>query len=323
MNTNQEYYNFMNLSSYLKKTLLKGSYTPDYIRWFKNIASVSISMFSYENLPNGLTSEILEKALMFNNNLCFYNSKKYGIILCRYLCGGDYDLYWKPVKVNLLSLNGKPIEYNVPYQDIVLVRDNCYDIPTFLTINSWIDKIIEKERTLDILIQLTRLPTILTGTKEQTAGLKQLLQKIGNFEPFAIANKGYEEKIEQFDIKLPVDLKSIYELMDKYKDLANASIGLYSTDEKRERIVTAEIQANNDEVDFIYNERYEQRKLFVDEINKRYGLNVILKESYVNNREDEIKLLSEQVKAEENAKANAEIKVEEVKNTTDGGNENE
>ena len=32
MNTNQEYYNFMNLSSYLKKTLLKGSYTPDYIR---------------------------------------------------------------------------------------------------------------------------------------------------------------------------------------------------------------------------------------------------------------------------------------------------
>ena len=87
--------------------------------------------------------------------------------------------------------------------------------------------------------------------------------------------------------------------------------------------MTAEIQANNDEVDFIYNERYEQRKLFVDEINKRYGLNVILKESYVNNREDEIKLLSEQVKAEENAKANAEIKVEEVKNTTDGGNENE
>ena len=53
------------------------------------------------------------------------------------------------------------------------------------------------------------------------------------------------------------------------------------------------------------------------------GLNVILKESYVNNRKDEINLLGEQIKAEENAKANAEIKVEEAKNTTDGGNENE
>lgn len=310
---NQDYYNFMNLEHALNKGIIKGKYTGEFLKWFKNIASVSTSMFKYKNLPKDLTSEILEKALFFTNNLCFYNSSTLGVVLCHYLTNGEYNLYRKPTHVNLLALNGKPIAYNVPFNDIVLVRDNTFDIPPLLTINSWLDKLIEKEKTLDVLVAVSRLPTLLTGDKEQVAMLKQLLKKVGNFEPFAIASKGFKDKVEQFDIHLPVDLMSVYELMDKYKDLANASIGVYSTDEKRERIVTAEIQANNDEVDFIYNERYEERKRFVEEINSRYGLNVELEESYTNNREEEIDLMARQVKAQEEAKADAEVKVEKVK----------
>lgn len=318
MGCENNYYNFMNLEHCLNVAILKSHYTPEYLKWFKNIASVSLSMFTYKNLPKDLTSEILEKALHFTNNLCFYKSKTLGLVLCHYLTGGEYNLYWKPTKVNLLALNGTPIEYNVPYEDIVLVRDNTFDIPPFLTINGWLEKILAKEKTLDVLVDVARLPTLLTGDKEQVAMLKQILKKVGNFEPFAIASKGFKDKVEQFDIHLPVDLMNVYELMDKYKDLANASIGVYSTDEKRERIVTAEIQANNDEVDFIYNERYEQRKLFVEECNKKFGTNIILEESYTNNREDEIELMAKQVKAEEVEKAKAEVIVEKVKNEQGG-----
>lgn len=317
---NSEYYNFMNLEDCFSQGVLKGHYNGDYLKWFKNIASVSTSMFKYKNLPNELTSEIVERALFFRNKLCFYKTQTLGLVLCGFIPNGEFNLYWKPTHVNLLALNGTPIAFNVPYNDIVLVRDNTFDIPPFLTVSSWLEKIQSKEKTLDILVEISRLPTILTGDKEQVAMLKQVIKKVGNFEPFAIASKGFKDNVEQFDIHLPVNLMQLYELMDKYKDLANASIGVYSTDEKRERIVTAEIQANNDEVDFIYNERYEERKRFVEECNKRFGTNIILEESYINNRKDEIKIMAEQVKAEENSKAEAEIKVEKVKN--EGGNEN-
>lgn len=314
MNENNCYYNFMNLNEYLNKCKIKGlSYSGDYLKWFKNIASTKISMFKYKNLPKGLTSNIIEKSLFFNNHLCLYKSDLFGIVLCKYLTGGDYDIYRKPIKVNLIALNGKPIAYNVPYEDIVLVRDNSFDIPPFLTINSWLDKIIEQEKTLSQLVQLCRLPTIISGEKTQTASIKQMLSKIGNFEPFVVGNKGYKEHIEQFDIKIPCDIMTVYELMDKYKDLANSSIGIYSTDEKRERIVTAEIQANNDEVDFVYNEIYEERVRFVTECNEKFGTDIKLEESYTNNRIEEIELMRKQVSAEENAKANAQIKIEESK----------
>lgn len=314
MNDNQCYYNFMNLNEYFNMCKVKGAcYSGEYLKWFKNIASTKVSMFSYENLPKGLTSNILEMALLFNNHLCLYKSDMFGVVLCKYLTGGDYDLYWKPIKVNLIALNGKPIAYNVPYEDIVLVRDNSFDIPPFLTINGWLDKIIEEEKTLTQIVQLCRLPTLLTGDKAQVASLKQLLKKIGDFEPFAIGSKGYTEHIEQFDVRLTCDPMTIYELMDKYKDLTNASIGIYATDEKRERIVTAEIQANNDEVDFIYNESYEERKRFVDECNSKFGTDIVLKESYVENRREEIDLMREQVEAQEDAKAEAQIRVEESK----------
>lgn len=319
MNENQCYYNFMNLNEYFNMCKVKGScYSGEYLKWFKNIASTKISMFSYENLPRGLTTNIIEMSLFFNNNLCLYKSPTLGLVLCKYMTGGEYDIYRKPIKVNLIALNGKPIAYNIPYEDIVLVRDNSFDIPPFLTANARLDKIMEQEKTLTQIIQLCRLPTILSADKSQTAVMKQVLRKIGNFEPFAIANKGFKDHIEQFDIKLTCDPMTIYELMDKYKDLTNASIGVYSTDEKRERIVTAEIQANNDEVDFIYNDSYEQRLRFVNECNKKFGTKITLKESYVNNREDEIKLMKEQVTAEENAKAEAQIKVEKEKVDKEG-----
>lgn len=319
MSINNEYYDFMNITSYLQKKLVKGTYSYGYLKWFKQIGSVALSMFKYKNLPKGLTSEIIEKALMFKNSLCLYKSKSLGVILAYYRTCGIYDIYWKPTKVDIIALNGSFIASRVPFEDIVLVRDNMIDAPLFLVINEWVSKILEKEKTLDINMILARLPTILCGDKTQTTELKALLQKIGNFEPFAISSKNFKDKIDQFDIKLPCSFMDIYEIMDKYKDLANASIGIYSTDEKRERIISAEIQANNDEVDFIYNERLEERRRFVNECNAKFGTNIELIESYADNRKDEIELLREQVKAEEQEKAKAQNLIE----TDKGGNNNE
>lgn len=306
---NETYYNYNNLRAYIDKL---GIQCPDdYFRWFKDVVGTKVTMFYYDNLPGTLTSEITENALMFNNFLCLWYDKGLGqVILCRYRFGGTYDIYWKPVTVDLLSLSGKSLAIGVPYEDIVIVRDNPSDIIPFVTLNSWLNKILDKEKTLDILMRLVRMPTILVGDKEQAGMLKQLMKKTYEYDGFAIGTKNFKSHVEQFDIRMPVQLSDVYELIEKYKNLALNSMGIYGVDEKRERIVTSEVMANNDFTDFIYTGMYRERQRWVKEANEKWGLNIILHETYVDNQEDDIDI----TKRTALAKAQANIAIEETKN---------
>lgn len=308
MSSNTQYYNYMNLREYVDKL---GITAPDdWLRWFKDIAVTKITQFYYDNLPGSLTSEILETALMYNNHLCIANVKGLGVILCRYIIGSTFDLYWKPEFVDLLTLSGKTVTTHVSYKDIVLVRDNPTDIIPFMTLRGWLDKILDKEKTLDILVRLTRLPTMLVGDKEQASALKQLMKKVFDYDGFAIGTKGFKSHIEQFNVSLPCKLEEMAQLIEKYKNMALNSIGIYGADEKHERLLVDEIQATNDFTDFVYSGMFNERTRWVKEVNEKFGLNITLHETYVDNENYDI----DNTRRLALAKSKATIAVEEVKN---------
>ena len=145
---NENFFNYNNLQDYMNKMQL--AYDGQWLRWVKDIINTKITMFNYDNLPGKkLTSEIMERALMFNNFLCGWKRPDGEFMICRWRFGSVFNEYWKPERVNLLALTGKEIAFDVPYEDIVLFRDNPMDIIPFLTLNSYIESIIAKEKTLD------------------------------------------------------------------------------------------------------------------------------------------------------------------------------
>lgn len=305
---NEEYYNYNNLQAYMNKMQL--AYDGQWLRWVKDIINTKVTMFHYDNLPGTkLTSEIMERALMFNNFLCGWVKPDGEFIICRWRFGSVFDEYWKPVKVDLLTLTGKPLAYHIPYEDIVLFRDNPMDIIPFLTLNSYIEEIISKEKTLNSIFDWISLPAVFAGDPQQAQSLKTLMKKSTKREPFIVAAKGFKDHLEQFDLRLPVQLAEVYDIMKKYRGMAMASMGIYEVDEKRERIVTSEIQAQNDYVDFVYTGMYNERLRFVNECNAKWGLNIKLRETYVENQEDNIKLEEDM----SIAKAQGDIEVEKVK----------
>ena len=321
--TNQtQYFNYNNLQTYVNQIGI--SYDGQWFRWVKDIINTKVGMFNYVNLPKGLTSDIIERALMFNNHLCMYKPKGLDeVILCRWVNSGNYDMYWYPKTVSLLTLTGKPLAQDVPFEDVVLCKDNRLDIIPFLTLNSWIEKIIELEKTFDIIIKLIRFPTVITGDKEEVAQLKQLLKKNADCEGFLIAGKNFTNNMEQYNISIPCSPTELYEMIDKYKDMTLSSMGIYSVDEKRERIVTEEIEASNDFVDFIYQEMVNCRQEMVDQVNEKFGLDIQLIETYDMNKQAELDLQAKELETLENIKTQDLIEIEEVKNenkevSTDG-----
>lgn len=281
------YYNFYNLEHYLSERGIR--YSASYLRWVKDIINTKVTMFEYPNAPKyKLSSEIIEKGLMFNNFLCGYKNDAVGFVICRWRANSEFDLYFKPVTVNLLSLSGKTIATNVPYHDIVLLRDNPMDIIPFITLNDWIEKIIDKEKTLESVFDWISLPVIISGSKQQVTELKRLIKKSKVRDPFAIADQGFSKSLETFDIKLPAPIADIYDTLKRYRAMAVQSIGIYQSDEKRERMISGEVEAANDYVDFIYNGCCQERKRFVRECLEKYDVDLGFKESYVTNLLDNI-----------------------------------
>lgn len=312
--TQDWYYDFVNLGSAVSQALIKDGKLP-YFKYIKDIINTKVSMFEIKNIERipDLTNQILFGALMFQNCLCFYNNiATGGWILCRYVIGSEFNYYYKPVKVNLIALNGQPIAFNVPYNDIVLVRDNKLDIIPFLVVNEYIEKIQKVEDSTFKILNVASLPLVLVGSKKMSTTLKAIAKSLGSKESFIAGDDSLPDVVKAFDIKVPINPLDTYELKNKYKNECLSSLGIYSVDEKRERLVTQEVVTQNDFTDYVYQSTKMELQRMIKEMNDRdKSLELSLVETYMINVKDNIKEEADMAAAISKAKNKQESKGDE------------
>lgn len=284
------YYDFMNMNDALSRALIKEGYVGG-LHYIKDIASTKVSEFKYENIdkiPN-LTSEILEMALLFNFQLCFYNSKALGWILCRYIYANELNEYLRPRTVNLIALNGYSVAQDVPYEDIILVKDNSMDIVPFIPMMEYVRKMEKIDTSVFRTLEVASLPLAIVGNKKVANQMKIMAKKLGSGDALIACDEQLLDTIKAFDIDVKINPKDIYELKTKYKNECLSSIGIYSVEEKKERKIVAEVTSQNDFTDYIYQDMKTQRQFFVDALNKADpSLNIKLIETYELNVRDDI-----------------------------------
>lgn len=277
------YYNFLNPDHKVKLDLLKGHGVD--LRYIYDIVDTRISMWMYEGLPEDLTSEIVETALMFRNHLCMVKVPGLGnkVVLGYYTFSGKMNLYYKPETVNVNTLSGNRFLGRYKFSDLVLVKDSPMDFIPWLSVYEYLNKIIELEKDLFILCDHATLPLVLVGGPKQAKALREQAQKFGHKNSFIVGDNMSAQNVSSYDIKLTINPLDIYDLKKKYLNECMSSLGIYSVEEKRERIVTQELVNQNDYTDFIYSKCNNSRKLWVEESNKRLGTNIKLIESYERN----------------------------------------
>lgn len=303
--SNEWYYDLRDLGTTIRSLLGKAGakYSISEFHWIKDIVNTRISMFKYKGIEEkckGLTSVILEKALMFTYKLCFYFNKGLDTWqLCRY----DYTSlgqYLIPETVTLRTLKGDTIKSDVPYSEIVLVRDNDLDVPPFLCILEYLSKIDKIERTMFKVLRNACLPLLITGTKKQVSQLKLLDEAFDSDKPSVIGDDKLIDGVKAFNISLDVPPGDIFDLRTKYRNELLSSLGIYGLDSKRERMVTGEVSAMNDYTDMVYQAAKLPRQEFCT------PLGLTLEETYDINFEENTELEADQAGAIAEAEAHGE-----------------
>ena len=263
------YYDWVNPNSAFKQMLIKNS-VPFELHYVKDIMSTKLSMFEYGNIEKipDLDNRTLEMALMFSTCLCFYKDSALGWGLYRYEIAGDLDRYLKPQFVNLITLKGTTLATNVPYKDIIRARDNTLDIPPFLCIFEYMIKLQHIDDVIKKTLDISSLPLVMAGSKKLVNQYNSILKSLTGGKMLIAGDDSILDAIKAFKIDLPVSPVDTYILKKEYRNECLTSIGIYSVEDKRERVLKGEQISRNRYVDNVYTDMKEQRKAFVDALNK-------------------------------------------------------
>lgn len=251
-----------------------------YYDWLLEIA---ITMFEWKNLPKEIDPRYLEYILFYEGTILFFKDdvlNKY--LALPYAYDGQLDVYGYP-KIRrafstFISYNKKLYE-----DDSVIIWNNYIRKGEQLTAEYYANKLYEIQRSIDVNVSTQKFPFLITCPQPQLPTMKALYQKVASNEPVIFATDKLMDKndINVLPTNAPFISNELYVLFEKVKSEAMGYFGVTQSDNKKERMITSEIQVGIGEVEANRQTRLKVRRECADRINDMFGLNI-----EVNFRED-------------------------------------
>ena len=243
------------------------------IDYLDRLRMLATSLFTWKGLDDvaGIgASRFLEQTLYENGRACFVKDDELGFMALAVNPSDKLNIYKLPTKVMAWSIG-----YNKIYKfdDIVYIMNNEIQKPTMESLELFAYRLYETERTIDINLQSQKTPVLIEGDTKTILTLKNVYMQYSGNIPFVFGNK-------QFDISnklnvLKTDAPYLVDKLDVHKhQIFNDALTILGIDnantDKKERLITNEVESNEQLVKYYLNCWYKTRKKACDEINEKF-----------------------------------------------------
>ena len=248
-----------------------------YIDYLDRLKLLAVSLFKWKGLDDVAgfgASRFLELSLYENGRACFVKDESKGYLALKVNPMDKLNVYNLPVKVLAWSIG-----YNKTYafDDIVYIMNNELELPTANTLSLFAYRLYETERTIDVNLIAQKTPVLIEGDTKTILTLKNVYMQYSGNTPFIFGNK-------QFDISnklnvLKTDAPYLVDKLELHKhEIWNEALTYLGIDnantDKKERLITDEVESNNDLISYYLNCFYKTRKQACDLLNERNGLSI-------------------------------------------------
>lgn len=248
----------------------------DYLDRLKLLAT---SLFTWEGLDEIAgtgASRFLELSLYDYGRACFIKDDELGYMALRVNPSDTFNVYMLPTKVQAWSIG---YQKNFDFDDVVYIMNNELQVPTARTINQFAYRLYETERTIDVNLIAQKTPVLIEGDTKTILTLKNVYMQYSGNTPFIFGSKAFDvsNKLNVLNTNAPylIDKLELHKHEIWNECLTFLGIDNANTD-KKERLITDEVESNNEVINYYLNCFYKTRKKACDEINKRYGLDIKL-----------------------------------------------
>lgn len=238
---------------------------------------LAISLFTWKGLDDiaGFgASHFIEESLYRYGKACIVKDDEIGIKALNVTAAGKLNIYYLPVKVNAFSTGYNKI---YDFDDVVYIMNNELQKPTKDTLTLFAARLYETERTSDINLQAQKTPVLIEGDKNVLLTLKNTYMQYSGNMPVIYGNKNFDVS-SKLNV-LRTDAPYIVDKLEDHKhNLWNdcmTFLGINNANtSKKERLVTSEVESNDQLINYYLNCFYKTRKKACDILNEKFGTNV-------------------------------------------------
>ena len=249
----------------------------NFTRIYDYYKMLALNMFTWENLPQTMNSRYIENAL-YENGLCLVNNDDNMSLIsvpCNF--GANMNINGESTEVITSGYNYiKTINY-INNKDCVLIRNNDLAKATRDYIANYAERMLEVEMCIRANINQQKFPWFINATEKTKKALEIIFEKVENFEPFILANREIglgDNALEVLTMPTPYVADKLNEYKYELEREILTFLSLNNNFEKKERLLTDEINSNNDFISTNAMLMYKNRLQACEEINKKFGLNV-------------------------------------------------
>jgi len=266
-----------------------------YIQYYNRLMELSIAMFDWKNVPDGIDVRFLELVLFSDGKAIFFRDEEVEKYLgLQFTYNGQLDMYHIPTGRRAFAING----YNrqLSTDDSVIIWNNLLHTPSKLDVEMMSKRLYNFDRIIDVNVNAQKTPVLLQCDDTQRLTMKNLYKEFDGNQPFIFGTKALDVNgLKVLKTDAPYVADDIYELKTKYWNEALTYLGISNVNNiKKERLISDEVTRNMGGVIASRYSRLEARRTACEQINKMFGLDmwVDFREDY-READDVMMLLSE------------------------------
>lgn len=261
-----------------------------YNYYYTRMRNIAMTMYRWENLPDGCNARWLERQLYYRGFAGFVPYRiqaeqterktigelpefSDGWLSLALIPSDEIDIYGEALKYTAYS-----ISYNEIYDrdEIVLVRNNLCNVPTDFAVRLFAQRISDLERTQDVNIRAQKTPVFIHTDDRRRHTLKQLYMQYDGNSPVIYGDKSLDpQSIMVLKTDAPFIADKLYELKTQIWSEFLTYLGIDNVGtEKRERLTNEEVSANNEHTSMQAETGLLTRKEAAEKLSKKCGKDV-------------------------------------------------
>lgn len=264
------------------ETFISNQDTATMFMW--RLMNLAISVFKWDNLPEGVDERMLEFWLLRDGFVGFFYDEALksderrrapeGYAVLPMMIQGQWDIYEYPRDRRAYAVNG--FNYECTEDNSVIIFQNYLRVPMWLTLWQYASRLAETQRTIDINCKQQRTARIIRCSEDQRLTYLNAAKEVDEGRPWVHGDKNFDlDAFQVFDTTTPYVANELQTYKHQLWNEALTYLGIENVNtDKKERLISDEVVNNMGDVEAERFTRLNARKQACDEINRLFGLDV-------------------------------------------------
>ena len=243
--------------------------------YFYRLSLIALSIFKWDNLPNGINERWIEKYLFDIGECMFFKDPILGFRVSKSIDKG-INVYNEPIDLEPESTGlTEPKTYKNGI-DAVLIKNNDLSIPTLPTLQLYAYRLADLTRAQDVNITAQKTPILIITSDRQKLTMKNVFNQWSGNEPVIYGDKEMNiDGVKVLKTDAPIVFDKIQIQKHQLWNEVMTFLGVNNANQdKKERLVDDEVQANNEQVKICLDVMLKARQSACNEINRIFGTNI-------------------------------------------------